>query len=45
MYIVAGFRKAGEGCENAEWKKMFVLKKKVQVEEDSDEEEYEVFLA
>lgn len=36
-------RKAGEGCENSEWKKMFVLKKKVEEEESEEEdEEYEV---
>jgi len=36
-------RKPGEGCQTApEWKKMYVLKKKVEdEEEDEDEEEYE----
>ena len=35
-------RKPGEGCQTApEWKKMFVLKKKVDDEEEEEEEEYE----
>ena len=33
-------RKAGEGCENTDWKKMFLLKKKPVDEENSDEDEY-----
>ena len=34
-------RKAGEGCDDKQWKRTYVLKKKVELEE-SDEEEYEV---
>jgi plasminogen activator inhibitor 1 RNA-binding protein len=35
-------RKAGEGCDDKQWKKTYVLKKKVEEEEDEEEEEYEV---
>lgn len=31
-------RKAGEGVDNKQWKKTYVLKKKVESEEESDEE-------
>lgn len=34
-------RQAGEGCDNSQWKKTFVLKKKVE-ESDEEEEEDEV---
>lgn len=39
-------RRAGEGVDDAQWKKMYVLKKKVEEEEDEDDdEEYEASTA
>jgi plasminogen activator inhibitor 1 RNA-binding protein len=36
-------RRPGEGCDDSQWKKMYVLKKKPVAEEgDSDEEDEEV---
>ena len=35
-------RKAGEGVDDKQWKKMYVLKKKPTEENSDDEDEYEV---
>lgn len=35
-------RKAGEGCDDKQWKKTYVLAKKKIDDDESDEDEYEV---
>ena len=35
-------RKAGEGCDDKQWKKMYVLKKKPEESNSDDDDEYEV---